>query len=109
MNDFFVSTWDYLKRAFGRSKTIFTNIMGFVAASWVELYDPFSNFDWGQIVDKHEVAIAIGMAVQFLNVFFKIFADNGSASFRYVHPSDVPGVDGFVQEEVEEDTPAKVE
>lgn len=84
--------WDWAKRIFGRSKTIFTNIVGLLTASWVQLYDPLSAFDWDSVVDKHEVVIGITVGVMVLNMIFKSFADNGSATFKAL-PEPEPVVD----------------
>lgn len=107
IKDFFEYIWDWAKRIFGRSKTIFTSVVGMLTASWVELYDPISIFNWDDIVSKHEVAIAIGVGVQVLNVFFKMFADNGAASFRALS-HDEPG-QIFEEAEDEEIPEPKVE
>lgn len=82
IRDFFAWIWDWAKRIFGRSKTIFTNIVGLLASSWVELYDPLSMFNWDDVVDKHELAIGIGVGVMVLNMIFKSFADGGEAKFK---------------------------
>lgn len=74
--------WDWAKRIFGRSKIIFANVAGIVMAGWVEMYDPISMFDWDSVVDKHQVAIAIGIGIQMLNMFLRAFASSGPVSFR---------------------------
>lgn len=92
MSEWIAWIWDWAKRLFGRSKTIFTNIMGLLASSWVELYDPISMFNWDDVVDKHEMAIGIGIGVMVLNMIFKAFADNGEAKFK-AEPEPVIKID----------------
>lgn len=86
---FFASAWDWAKRIFGRSKTIFTNIVGLLGSAWVELYDPLSMFNWDDVVDKHELAIGLGIGVMVLNMIFKSFADNGEAKFKALPEPEV--------------------
>jgi hypothetical protein len=81
--------WDWAKRLFGRSKIIFANVMGILAAGWVEIYDPISMLNWDDFTDKHEVAIAIGILVQVLNVFLRTFASSSAVSFRSLQESPV--------------------
>lgn len=89
MSEWIAWIWDWAKRIFGRSKTIFTNIMGLLASSWVELYDPLSMFNWDDVVDKHELAIGIGIGVMILNMIFKSFSDNGEATFKALPEPEV--------------------
>lgn len=96
--------WDWAKRIFGRSKTVFSNVMAVIAAGWIELADPIAAMDWDSIVDKHAVVVVIGIAVQLLNVYFKMFADNGRASFRRLN--DDPNVDPLPPDDVEPDVEA---
>lgn len=92
IKDWLAWLWDWAKRIFGRSKTLFTNVMGLVASSWVELYDPLSMLNWDDYVDKHELAMGIGIGVMVLNMIFKSFADNGEAKFKAL-PEPEPIVD----------------
>lgn len=98
--------WDWAKRIFGRSKIIFANVVGVLLAGWVELYDPISMFDWDSITDKHEVAIAIGIGIQVLNVVLKSFYSTGPANFGRLN--DEPVVEETVQisDEDEEEVPS---
>ncbi len=104
MKRFFVSTWDWAKRLFGRSKIVFTNVVGILVAGWVELYDPISMFDWNSVTDKHEVAIGIGIAIQVLNTLFRIYASNGPVNF-----GRLPDPEPFVIDENAEQLSPKAE
>lgn len=84
--------WDWAKRIFGRSKIIFTNIMGLLASVWVELYDPVSMFDWSNYTDKQNVVMGIAFTVSVLNIIFRTFMSNGTASFKAL-PDEEPEVD----------------
>lgn len=96
--------YDWAKRIFGRSKTIFANVMAIIAAGWVELADPIAAMDWDSIIDKHSVVIMIGVGVQLLNVYFKMFSDNGKAVFRRLN--DDPNVDPLPPDDIEPDVEA---
>lgn len=89
MREFLASVWDWTKRIFGRSKIVFTNVVGLLMSAWVELYDPISMFDWESVTDKHEVAVGIGIAVSVLNVLLRSFASSGPASFKALPEEDV--------------------
>jgi len=104
MKRFFVSTWDWAKRLFGRSKIVFTNVVGILVAGWVELYDPISMFDWNSVTDKHEVAIGIGIGIQVLNTLFRIYASNGPVNF-----GRLPDPEPFVIDENAEQLSPKAE
>lgn len=100
MKDYTLWLWDWAKRIFGRSKIIFANVMGILLAGWVELYDPISMFDWDQVTDKHEVAIAIGIGVQVLNVMLKSFSTS-VASFKAL--PEAPDVETIVPDRLNEE------
>lgn len=89
MREFLASAWDWAKRIFGRSKIVFTNVVGLLLSAWVELYDPISMFDWDSVTDKHELAMGIGIAVSILNVFFRTVMNSGQVNFgRLPEPID---------------------
>lgn len=104
VKDWAAYLWDWAKRIFGRSKIIFTNVVGVLLTGWIELYDPISMFDWDSIVDKHQVAIAIGVGIQVLNMLLRSFASNGPASFR---AKEMPMVDDVVPDENAEEISPK--
>lgn len=92
--------WDNIKRVFGRSRTIFVNVMGAVAVVSVELSNNLIGFDWDAVA-KHETAVVIGFAVQIINVFLRIsttapvsFADQDVPAVPVVNeiPDNKPGV-----------------
>lgn len=83
---FLASAWDWAKRAFGRSKIIFANVMGGIVEAWVMLYDPISAFDWDSVVDKHDVALAIGIGLSIINVILRNWFSDGPASFKALPP-----------------------
>lgn len=89
IKDFALWLWDWAKRIFGRSKIVFTNIVGLLASVWVELADPISMFDWDSVTDKHEVVMGIGIAVSVLNVLFRTLSNSGDASFRALPMEEV--------------------
>lgn len=92
ISDFFCWLWDWTKRIFGRSKIIFANVIGGIMEAWVMLYDPIAMFDWDTVTDKHEVAIAIGIAIMVVNTLLRSFASNGPASFRALPEEEIEEV-----------------
>jgi hypothetical protein len=68
---FFASAWDWIKRVFGRSRTIALNVFGVLSIVWVELADTISGVNFDDFF-KHELAMMIGIVVQVLNVFVRI-------------------------------------
>lgn len=81
--------WDWVKRIFGRSKIVFTNVIGLIMELWVELYDPIAMFDWDSVTDKHEVAMGIGIAIMVLNMLFRTLMHSGETSFRALPEPEV--------------------
>ena len=88
MKEFGIWLWDWAKRIFGRSKIIFANVMAVFLAGWVELYDPIAMFDWSSITDKHEVALGIGIAINLLNIFLRMYATQVPARFGRLNEDD---------------------
>lgn len=87
---FFASAWDWTKRIFGRSKTIFLNVAGIFGALWVEFADVVSGVNFDDLF-KHEVAAAIGIIVQLLNIVIR-YNTTGPVSFKQLEEVDVPVV-----------------
>ncbi len=98
IKDYTLWLWDWAKRIFGRSKIVFTNVVGILMAGWVELYDPISMFDWNSVTDKHEVAIAIGIGIQVLNTLFRVYASSGPVNFGRLEYDDQIEVDENAEE-----------
>lgn len=84
--------WDWAKRIFGRSKIIFLQVVGIFATVWLEVADPLAMFDWDQVVDKHEAAIALQIGIQMLTASLRAFASNGPASFSALPPPAFTGL-----------------
>lgn len=80
--------WDLLKRAFGRSRTIFLNVVSVVLMIFVELSDSLLNFDWDALF-KHEVAVGIGLVMQVVNVIIRLDT-SGSVNFGRIEDHDIP-------------------
>lgn len=85
---FLASAWDWTKRIFGRSKTIAINVFGFLSMGFVEFSDSISNFNLDDLF-KHEVAVAIGLTIQILNIVIRYYT-TGPVSFKQLQEVDVP-------------------
>lgn len=95
--------WDWAKRIFGRSKIIFANAMGILAAGWIELADPIAMFDWDSVIDKHYVVIGIGIVINMLSMYFRSYKLSGPVSFAKL--PDVPELPPVIDEESLERSP----
>lgn len=99
--------WDLLKRSFGRSRTIFLNVISLTLMVFVELSDSLLNFDWDALF-KHEVAVAIGLFMQVVNVIVRIDT-NGPVNFGKLNDVPVSSVPPIVSvapvDTIEEDRP----
>ena len=69
---FFASAWDWAKRLFGRSRTIFLNVIGVLGMIFVEMSDYLTGLNWDDFF-KHEVSVTIALAVNILNVLVRIY------------------------------------
>lgn len=61
----------FAKRVFGHSRTIFLNVVGVLGVVFTESADTLTGIDWDALF-KHEVAVGIGITVQFLNVLLRL-------------------------------------
>lgn len=88
MKEYGLWLWDWVKRIFGRSKIIFANVMGATAEVWIMIYDPVSMFNWDSVVgvDKHDVAVMIGIAITALNVILRKWFTDAPTSFSALPP-----------------------
>jgi hypothetical protein len=66
----FEAYWENVKRVFGRSRTIFLNVVGVAGTVFVEMSDYLTSFNWDDFF-KHEVAAAIGLALAVVNIFMR--------------------------------------
>lgn len=94
LESYFATAWDWVKRSFGRSKTIFINVFGIFAAVFVEMSDSITNLNLDDFF-KHEVAAAIGVTVQLLNIILRVYTA-GPVSFKRLDEVDVPVVSAVV-------------
>lgn len=94
ISDFLRWVWDWTKRIFGRSKIIFANVMGGIVEVWVLLYDPLTMFNWDEVVgvDKHYLAVGIGIVLSIINVILRNWFSDGPASFRALPATPEPEV-----------------
>lgn len=85
---FFASAWDWVKRIFGRSKTIALNVFGTFSVVFVEFSDSLAGINLDDLF-KHEVAVGIGVIVQLLNIVIRYYT-TGPVSFKQLQEVDVP-------------------
>ena len=78
------TVWDYIKRAFGRSRTIFVNVVGLGVVAFVENIDVFLAVDWDALF-KHEVAVGIGLGLNVANIVLRVVT-TGPVSFKRIEP-----------------------
>lgn len=76
----FAKTWDYVKRAFGRSRTIALQVFGMLSSVFVELSDQLTSLNLDDFF-KHEVAVGITLAVSVLTIFARLDT-YGPVSFK---------------------------
>src|SRR6266403_93018 len=88
IKDYTLWLWDWAKRIFGRSKIVFTNVVGILMAGWVELYDAISLFWKGK---KMSARSNLADAVQMLDNSAQsiISAVNGHAAVAGDLPSEI--------------------
>lgn len=67
----FAKIWDYAKRAFGRSRTIFLQVFGMLSSVFVELSDQLTSLNLDDFF-KHEVAVGITLVVSILTIFARL-------------------------------------
>lgn len=71
---FFASAYDWAKRVFGRSKTIFTNVLGLLSMVFVEMSDSLTSLNLDDFF-KHQVAVTIGLIISVLNIVLRYYTD----------------------------------
>lgn len=79
IENFFVGIYEYIKRAFGRSRTIAIQVFGGGSAIFVEMSDQLTNFNLDDFF-KHEVAAGITLVVSVLTILARLDT-NSAVSF----------------------------
>lgn len=87
---FLASAWDWAKRIFGRSRTVFLNVMSILSVVFVEMSDSLTSLNLDDFF-KHEVSVVIMLVVQVLNVILRLNT-TGAVSFKRLEEVDVPAI-----------------